>query len=493
MNIFIYFLPELFFFTSISIFFVTSIIFSLSTLLKFPNITINNIFLSIISLIYTFFLFLNTSVYYVDFSIISKNKSNLLTIELFIVLTIIILLTSITYNSKYHLNLPEYILFLLTALGTIIMFLNVINVLFIYILLELQNILVSIFICIKRYNRYSIEASIKYFILGSFSSLIFLYGFSLIYGCSGFLSLHDISICLEYMDQLENVLVIKTMYVSFICILIGLLFKIYSAPFHFWLSDIYEGAPTSVLIYISTIQLLFMVYFFLKIYYYLFFDWLTYKNIFIIFIAVLTLLLGSIGTLIQSKIRKLLSYSAITMNGYFLFTLVNNNIYLLETSLMYLFVYIVSILLFFIVLLNTFIKNKTLVSLNDFFNLSQLQSPISVLMTLLLFSLSGLPPFIGFISKLFWLKNFFIEYNLFIFLFVFIFMIVSFYYLRLIKNLYVNFKTLYSDLYYISEYNYISIVCISFLQIILFYFILNNSIIRDYLHLLTLDYILNVL
>lgn len=107
------------------------------------------------------------------------------------------------------------------------------NVVFIYIILELQSILISILISLKKDNRYSIEASIKYFILGSFSSLILLYGFSIIYGSTGLLSLHEMNVLFECFEQINNYLVFISIKLSSVFILVGLLFKIYSAPFHF--------------------------------------------------------------------------------------------------------------------------------------------------------------------------------------------------------------------------------------------------------------------
>ena len=493
MSQFILFFPEIYFFVSLTIIFLFCIIYSLSTILKFPNITINSIYISLISLIYTFFLFLNNSTYYFDYSILYKTKSNILLSELFIFIGIIILVTSINYNSKYHINFFEYLIFILISLGTLIVFLNLINVIFIYILLELQNILISILISIKRLNRYSIEASIKYFILGSFSSLIFLYGFSLIYGSTGLLSLYEINFFLDYFENINNNIVFFSVNIAFIFIFTGLLFKIYSAPFHFWLSDIYEGSPTSVLIYISTIQLLFMVFFFLKFYYYLFFDFLKLKNFILSIVSFLTLIMGSIGALIQRKLKKLISYSAITMNGFFLFSLVNNNIFLLETSLLYLIIYIFTVLLFFSLILNLFINNETIIKIYDLFNIYKYNKYVSILISILFFSISGLPPFIGFISKLFWLKSFFIEYNLFIFSLIFVFLIVNFYYIRLIKNIYMNFDNFYNVLFYVNKFNYISCLFFFSNQLLLFYFIFNTRLLTNFIHIIILDFISNVL
>lgn len=229
----ILFLPEIFFFTSVSLIFIFCITYSLSTILKFPNLNVIIIYLSIMCLIYSFFLFLNTSLFYTDFTIFYKSEGNILLSELFIFFCIVIFIVSYSYNNRYNINFFEYNIFILISLGTLIVFLNVLNIIFIYILLELQNILISILISIKRTNRYSIEASIKYFLLGSFSSLIFLYGFSLVYGSTGLLSLHDLSFFLSYFELINNNLVFFAINISFIFILIGVLFKIYTAPFHF--------------------------------------------------------------------------------------------------------------------------------------------------------------------------------------------------------------------------------------------------------------------
>ena len=145
-----------------------------------------------------------------------------------------------------------------------------------------------------------------------------------------------------------------------------------------------------------------MVFFFLKIYYYLLFDIIKIKQFIIYVISILTLLFGSVGTLIQRKIKKLISFSAITMNGFFLYSIVNNNSFLLETSIVYLLIYIFTITLLFSLLLNIFISNKNnLVNLSDFFKMYRYNKSISIIFTILFFSVSGIPPFIGFISKLF--------------------------------------------------------------------------------------------
>lgn len=227
------FLPELYFFLFSFFLFFFCIIFSLSSILNFPNIYKNALYISIIGLFYTFFLFLNNNIYYFDFSIIYKNQSNVMLSEFFIFITIIILLSTIKYNSFFNITYIEYLIFILISLGSLFIFINLMNLIFIYILLELQSILISILISIKKFNRFSIEASIKYFILGSFSSLLFMFGLSIIYGSTGMLSLHEINLFFDYFETINNDLVLFSINISSIFLLVGLLFKIYSAPFHF--------------------------------------------------------------------------------------------------------------------------------------------------------------------------------------------------------------------------------------------------------------------
>lgn len=144
-----------------------------------------------------------------------------------------------------------------------------------------------------------------------------------------------------------------------------------------------------------------MVLFFIKIYYYVLFDIIKFKQVIVSFISALTLLFGSVGALLQVKIKKLISYSAVTMNGFFLYSIVNNNTFLLEANVIYILVYVFTILLLFALLLNMFINVGSVVKVKDLLNVYNNNKLISGIFTILLFSISGIPPFIGFITKLF--------------------------------------------------------------------------------------------
>lgn len=227
------FLPEIYIFFSICILFIYGITYYLSSILKFPNIYNNIVYLSILLLTYTFFLLLNNNIYYFDYSIILKTQGNLI-LEIFMILiTILILIVSNTYNKLYNIQCLEYVILILLSLGSLLFFINLVNLIYIYLLIEVQSIVVSILLSINKNNRYSIESSIKYFMLGSYSSLLFLFGVSIIYGSTGIITIHNLSMFFEYYNLIQNDIVLISTKMSSIFILIGLLFKIYSAPFHF--------------------------------------------------------------------------------------------------------------------------------------------------------------------------------------------------------------------------------------------------------------------
>ena len=200
MNTAIFFLPELYFFCTVVVIFLYSIIYSLSSILNYINVYTNITYLSVISLLYTFVLFFNNviiSVYNYN-ELICKNTSSIFICLFLILISMILLIICNTYNKINNIFSLEFIIFILLSLGSFFILIHSMHFILLYIILELQSILISILICINKYNRYAIEASIKYFILGSFSSLILLFGISILYGLTGLLTIDDLNLFLDY-------------------------------------------------------------------------------------------------------------------------------------------------------------------------------------------------------------------------------------------------------------------------------------------------------
>ena len=228
------YIPEIFLFVCINvIFFYGSIYNSENKTLKFFNTSSVCTFLSVASLLNT--LLLLSSSCNEDMYFLSRSSSTI-GLEMFLILcTVVVLVGSINYNIKMNISSCEYNVFILISLMCLIYILNSKNLLFLYLILELQGILSYMLTSLRKKSKFSIEAGVKYFILGSFSSILMLFGIAIVYGFTGVFNLDDLLILLSDMlvkeDEYSYIKVILVVGFSFI--LIGLLFKIYCAPLHY--------------------------------------------------------------------------------------------------------------------------------------------------------------------------------------------------------------------------------------------------------------------
>jgi NADH-quinone oxidoreductase subunit N len=187
-----------------------------------------------------------------------------------------------------------------------------------YLTIEVQSLCFYILTMSQRNSILSVEASLKYFILGSIASSFILLGSSFIYGLLGTLNFGQIYLILSNITFLDNIAFLNACSISFLFIFIGLFFKIGAAPFHLWLPDVYEGAPTNITLFFATVPKLA----FLSILIRFIFDVLGdisifFSNIFLI-ISILSILIGSFASVQQVKIKRLLAYSSISHIGFIL-------------------------------------------------------------------------------------------------------------------------------------------------------------------------------
>jgi len=266
----------------------------------------------------------------------------------------------------------------------------------IYIALELmalsQYVLAGYF---KRETK-SLEAAAKYFILGAFSSGILLYGLSLVYGATGTLSLAGIAAAFASVGR-SPLLVVGVILVA--C---GLFFKVASAPFHVWAPDVYEGAPTPISAFFAVGPKLAAYAIFARIFFAGFGpgsgDWSTI----VAASAALTMIVGNVGALLQTNVKRLLGYSAIAHAGYALLGLLA---YRTEYGLWAILVYLLAYALMnlgifgFVILLEA--RGYGAESVDDFNGLSKKNPWAAAAMVVLLLSLAGIPPTAGFIGKYF--------------------------------------------------------------------------------------------
>lgn len=164
---------------------------------------------------------------------LSQNLSNCVIEMLIISVTLCVIYFGYNYNKKLGIVAYEYYIIMLFCACSFCFFISANNLILIYVLIELQSICTYVLVSINRNSKSSVEAGIKYYILSAFSSVFLLFGFSLLYGICGTLSVPDISIFLTEYHSVENDYFSYTVVLSMIFINVGFLFKLYAAPLHF--------------------------------------------------------------------------------------------------------------------------------------------------------------------------------------------------------------------------------------------------------------------
>jgi NADH-quinone oxidoreductase subunit N len=369
------------------------------------SLTATVAWLSILSIILTLFLLINQ-----PFSSIILLKNLLVQDPLTFFIKIIILtscfscfLISFQYLKEENIKSFEYhILILLATLGMILI-VSSYDLISMYLAIELQSLSLYVLASFKRTTEQSTEAGLKYFILGAFSSGILLFGCSLVYGFTGSTNFGDLTKLLSCLSI--NELEMSGVSIGLILIIVALLFKLAAAPFHMWAPDVYEGAPTSVTAFFAIVPKIAIMGLLARICFQTFFEFLIEWQDIMILSAGISMLVGSITGLYQDRIKRLLAYSAIGHVGYILIGMASGSILGVQALLLYLVIYIVMSLNMFGIILSLRKLNKEsgksspIVYLEDLRRLSYSQPLVTIMLTIGLFSMAGIPPLAGFYSK----------------------------------------------------------------------------------------------
>jgi NADH-ubiquinone oxidoreductase chain 2 len=345
-------------------------------------------------------------------------------------------ITSIKQNFKELKDYPLIVLF--TTLGMVSL-ISSSDLIIMFLSIETQSFALYILATMNRNSESAVAAGLKYFLLGGLSSCFILLGSSLIYSYTGLTNFESLNILqsvsdISFKEVSSNYFVIGTLILTS-----GLLFKIAAAPFHSWAPDVYDGVPTIVTTWLTIMPKLSILVFFMMN------NFLIDPNLLMIS-ALLSLLLGSITGLAQYKIKRLLAYSTISHVGLILLALSYDSINGFESALFYISQYTLTSLNIFIVLIllgNTLDKNKIASIYSPLQYISQLsgqfyKNPIlSLALALSLFSMSGIPPLIGFFGKYFVINTALINGNYFLSLVVVVTSVISaVYYLKIVKTLF---------------------------------------------------------
>lgn len=303
-----------------------------------------------------------------------------------------------------------------------------------YLGLELFSLPMYALIAMRRTETEGAEAAFKYFVMGAMASGILLYGMSLLYGVTGSIEFATIrhALSTDVLTQHHALLGF-----SLVFLVVGVAFKLAAAPFHMWVPDVYEGAPSNTTLLISAAPKIAALGMLLRI---LTLDWgvmtLSWQQLFLI-MALLSTALGNMLAIVQTNIKRLFAYSAVSHAGYALFGVVAATNEGYAAALYYMLVYsLMSAGAFGLITLLSR-HGVEMVRIDDLKGLNQRKPWLAFLMMLILFSMTGVPPLVGFLTKLLVLKALVNAGFLWVAVLGLIFAVIgAFYYLRIVKVMY---------------------------------------------------------
>jgi len=303
------------------------------------------------------------------------------------------LLYSRSYLENRNILRGEYYVLALTALLGVFVLASANSLLTLYLGVELLALSVYAMVAFDRDSGIAAESAMKYFVLGAIASGTLLYGMSIVYGLTGSLDLAQIAARLHGPASPGVIL-------GLTFIVVAVAFKLGAVPFHMWLPDVYEGAPTSVTLFIGTAPKL--AYFALTL------RLLTYGlagavaewSQMLAALAVLTLVVGNVVAIVQTNLKRMLAYSAIANVGFIVLGFVAGTPEGYSAALYYTLVYVLVALGSFGVILLASRKGFEADRLEDYRGLHQRDPMLALAMMVLMFSTAGVPPFVGFWAKL---------------------------------------------------------------------------------------------
>ena len=341
----------------------------------------------------------------------------------------LVLVISPTYLKTFMIYKIEYpVLILSSVLGMMVMISSNDLIVF-YMGLELQSLALYVLATFNRDQIKSSEAGLKYFVLSAVSSGLLLYGCSLIYGFSGSTNFNVIS------NQLNTDEYVLTFGIVFI--LVGLAFKISAVPFHMWAPDVYEGSPTSVTLFFTMVPKIAALTVFVRFLYVPFLNLIDQWQMIIVFLSIASMLFGAIAAIGQTNIKRLVAYSSIGHIGYTLAGLATGSNEGIQSSIIYISIYVIMNLALFSCLLMLKRNDQYYEEIDDLSGLSKNHPLLSLSLLVILFSLAGIPPLAGFFAKFYVFKAV-IEQSMYFLAIVGLLstVVAAFYYLRIIKIIY---------------------------------------------------------
>ena len=338
----------------------------------------------------------------------------------------------------------------------------------IFVAFEFQGLSFYILSTFYWSSNYSVETGLKYFILGSFTSCLFLLGFSIVYCLIGSMSFEFIFLLSS--EQYS----VSLIFLSIVFCLTALLFKVGASPFHFWLPDIYEGSILPVTFFFAIVPKFVIFYLLLKILIlFVAFEY-NFSSLLCLFSGFISVLVGAIASIFQKKIKRLFAYSTISHTGFILLGTFGLSSLGFKSIFFYLLIYILmNISIFSILLGNKHAILKYIINWSYFFSRN---IALSIVFSFILLSMAGIPPLAGFFSKLLIIISVIQQgYVIFSFFLVIFTCIGCYYYIRLLKIFY--FGTNISGVWINLESRFLEISIVIFTTIVIILFLFTDIIV----------------
>lgn len=477
-----YLVPEFFFIVLISIIIVLAIILKMGSTPRELIISLTDI--SIVGLVFTALLYISkysNEAYIINSLFKDSLFLNFLKIVI-IAISIIIFIASKYFYSTRNTNTFELPIILLFSIFGILTTISSNDLVLLYLALEMQSLSIYALVSSRTTSNISVEAGLKYFILGSFISGFILYSISLIYLFTGTTNIKAIELLLHNADVLNSNIII----LAIVLLVCGLLFKLSAAPLHNWTPDVFDGAPTIITLFIATVPKIGIFYILTNILFYTFYNFNNTWSTILLASGILSIIIGSFGGIYQTKLKRLLAYSTINNMGFVLLGLGVNHTESVEIGLFYITIYIILSISLFVTLI-LFCKHKNgheIVYIDQLSEVYKKSPVIGIILGLNLFSLIGIPPLAGFLTK-FYLLLTLVNNSLFLITLFALAMsvITSFYYIRLVNILFFSKEVWYRTFHILQENLIFIIYTIAVINLTLLF---NIEYILKVLHVLTL-------
>lgn len=328
------------------------------------------------------------------------NMSHMMTVDHFsvafsafaIFITMLILILAADYYKNEQNHLSDYLSIIVFILcGTLVLF-SFNNLAMLFLGIEIVSISLYIMAGSRRFDLRSNEAGFKYFIMGSFASGFLLFGIALVYGASGSFQLNSIS------DYAMSGATSPMFYVGCLLMIMAMLFKVAAVPFHFWSPDVYEGSPALVTALMSTLVKVSMFAAFYRLMNLGFLGAYNHTGPILVIVSASTIILGNLTALFQTNFKRLLAYSGIAHAGYMLMAILSIPSQASSALFYYGCAYAIASVGVFAIAIPVFVSQRS-ENIDAFNGLGKKNPLLAGILTMLMLSLSGIPPFAGFLAK----------------------------------------------------------------------------------------------